>query len=82
MTGFSSYWAQADGIARAVALLLLIMSVSAWVVILWKGWILARARRSLARALPAFWAANDLESGRAALENFDKEDLLDRKSVV
>ena len=76
MTGFAAYWAQADGIARAVALLLLIMSVSAWVVILWKGWILARARRTLARALPAFWAAGDLESGRAALENFDKEDLL------
>ena len=76
MTGFAAYWAQADGIARAVALLLLLMSVSAWVVILWKGWILARARRALARALPAFWAASDLESGRAALENFDKEDLL------
>ena len=76
MTGFAAYWAQADGIARAVALLLLLMSVSAWVVILWKGWILARARRSLARALPAFWAASDLDSGRAALENFDKEELL------
>ena len=76
MTGFAAYWAQADGIARAVALLLLIMSVSAWVLILWKGWILARARRSLARALPAFWAASDLQAGRAALENFDKEDLL------
>jgi len=76
MTGFAEYWAQADGIARAVALLLLVMSVSAWVLILWKGWILARARRSMARALPAFWAAGDLAAGRAALQNFDPEELL------
>ncbi|XHS79074.1 MotA/TolQ/ExbB proton channel family protein [Burkholderiaceae bacterium UC74_6] len=76
MSGFSEYWAQADGIARAVALLLLAMSISAWVLILWKGWILARARRSMARALPAFWAAGDLQAGRAALQNFDPEELL------
>ena len=76
MTGFADYWAQADGIARAVALLLLAMSVSAWVMILWKGWTLVRARRSMARALPAFWSASDLNAGRAALENFDAEALL------
>jgi biopolymer transport protein ExbB len=76
MTGFADYWAQADGIARTVALLLLAMSVSAWVVILWKGWTLARTRRSMARALPAFWAAADLEAGRAALQSFDAEALL------
>ena len=76
MTGFADYWAQADGIARAVALLLLAMSISAWVMILWKGWTLIRARRSMARALPAFWSAADLNAGRAALENFDPEALL------
>ncbi|HEY4081842.1 MAG TPA: MotA/TolQ/ExbB proton channel family protein [Burkholderiaceae bacterium] len=76
MTGFADYWAQADGIARAVALLLLAMSVSAWVMILWKGWTLVRARRSMTRALAAFWSAADLNAGRAALENFDAEALL------
>ena len=76
MTGLADYWAQADGIARAVALLLLAMSVSAWVTILWKGWTLVRARRSMARALPAFWSASDLNAGRAALESFDAEALL------
>jgi len=72
----TEYWAQADGIARAVALLLLTMSVSAWVLILWKTWTLARARRGMARALPAFWSATDLEAGRQALANFDSEDVL------
>ncbi|MBV8500459.1 MAG: MotA/TolQ/ExbB proton channel family protein [Paucibacter sp.] len=76
MSGFAQYWAQADGIARAVALLLLTMSVSAWVMILWKTWILARARRSLARALPAFWAAADLAAGHEALRRLDPEALL------
>ncbi len=72
----NEYWAQADGIARAVALLLLAMSVSAWVVILWKAWTLARARRGMARALPAFWSAADLEAGKQALVNFDSETVL------
>ena len=76
MTGFAAFWEQGDAVTRAVALLLLAMSVSAWVVILWKAWILASARRSMSRAVPAFWAAADLESGRQALQNFDKEDVL------
>ena len=76
MLGFADFWQQGDGVIRAVALLLLLMSVSAWVVILWKGWVLARTRRGMARAVPAFWAAADLNAGSAALENFDSEDVL------
>ncbi|MDC8787004.1 MotA/TolQ/ExbB proton channel family protein [Roseateles koreensis] len=76
MTGFAELWAVGDAVSRSVALLLLLMSVSAWVVILWKGWLLQRARRGLARAVPAFWAAADLSQGRSALENFDPERLL------
>jgi len=76
MTGYADFWDQGDAVARVVALLLLLMSVSAWVVILWKTWVLARARRCMARAVPAFWAAADLNAGRAALENFDSEGVL------
>jgi biopolymer transport protein ExbB/TolQ len=36
--------AQGDAISRLVALLLLGMSVASWVVILWKIWLLPRAR--------------------------------------
>src|SRR6218665_1321687 len=76
MIGFADFWHQSDAVARAVALLLLAMSVGAWVVILWKGWMLARARRGIARAVPAFWAAPDLAGGRAALQDFDADGVL------
>lgn len=79
MSGIGSYtefWAQGDAVTRAVALLLLLMSVSAWMLILWKSWVLGRARRDLARAVPAFWAAADLEAGRIALRAMDRELLL------
>jgi biopolymer transport protein ExbB len=46
MGGLTQYWAQGDAIGKAVAILLLIMSISAWVVIFWKGWLLSRARRA------------------------------------
>ena len=76
MTGFSEFASQTDAVGRAVAILLLLMSVSAWVVILWKGWILRRARRSIVRALAAFWGAPELAAARLALEQFDTETLL------
>ncbi len=76
MSGFSEFWDLSDMVSRSVALLLLLMSVSAWVVILWKGWVLQRARRDLARAVPAFWAAPRIDEGRIALQNFDREELL------
>ena len=76
MGGIADFLAQTDGVGRAVALLLLAMSVSAWVVILWKGWVLGRAARDLQRAAPAFWAAESLADGRARLGVLDREKLL------
>jgi biopolymer transport protein ExbB len=74
--GFADFWAQSDLVGRAVALLLLAMSVSAWALIFWKTWLLRRARRGLARAVPAFWAAAGVAEGRGALQSFDTEGLL------
>ena len=76
MTGFENFWAQGDVITRSVAALLLAMSISAWVVIFWKGWLLRRVRIDLQRAVPAFWAAPTLESGREQLAAFDREEVL------
>ncbi len=73
MGGFENFWAQGDAITRAVAALLLLMSVSAWVVILWKGWLLRRVRRDIERAVPAFWAAPSIDAGREQLASFDRE---------
>jgi len=76
MGGFADFWAQSDVVGRGVALLLLAMSVSAWALILWKTWLLRRARRGLVRAVPAFWSAAGVAEGRNALQSFDTEGLL------
>ncbi len=73
MGGFENFWSQGDAITRTVAALLLLMSVSAWVVILWKGWLLRRVRKDIERAVPAFWAAASLDAGREQLAAFDRE---------
>jgi biopolymer transport protein ExbB len=71
--GWERFWVEGDAITRGVALLLLAMSVAAWVVILWKAWLLRRVRRDIARAVPAFWAAPSVDAGREALAAFDRE---------
>lgn len=76
MTGLAEFWVQGDLIAHAVVVLLLTMSVAAWVLIFWKTWVLRRARRDIARAVPAFWAAASLDSARARLAALDREGVL------
>src|SRR4051794_26586831 len=76
MGGLGHFWEQGDAVTRAVAVLLLLMSVSAWVLILWKGWLLRRVAKDLERAVPAFWAAPTVEAGREALVAFDRESVL------
>ena len=76
MTGFLDFWAQSDGIARAVVLMLLLMSICSWVLILWKGWVLRRAGSDIARGVSAFWDAATLEDGRARLASIDREQVL------
>jgi biopolymer transport protein ExbB len=76
MGGLQQVWTQGDGVIRAVALLLLAMSVCAWVLIFWKAWLLRRVRTDLRRAVPAFWAARDLAGGRVQLGSFDREQVL------
>ena len=77
MSGFQHFWQQGDAITRSVAALLLLMSISAWVMIFWKGWLLRRVRADIARAVPAFWAAPDLAAGREQLVAFDREGTLE-----
>ncbi len=76
MNGFEHFWQQGDGVIKAVALLLLLMSVSAWVLILWKTWLLRRVRADITRAVAAFWAAPDLQAGHAQLLAFDRSAVL------
>jgi len=76
MEGLLQAWNAADGVGRATALLLLAMSIAAWVLIIWKGWLLRRAAADLARALPAYWDAASPAEGRARLQALDRERLL------
>jgi biopolymer transport protein ExbB len=76
MEGLTAFLAKTDGIGRAVALLLLLMSISAWVLIVWKAIVLRRAGGDIARAVPAFWDAPTLDDGRARLAALDRERVL------
>ena len=76
MIGLGSFWADGDLVTRGVALLLLLMSIGAWVVIFWKGWLLRRVRADLPRAAAAFWSAPSLADGRGRLGHFDREHAL------
>ena len=67
---------QGDGVTKAVALLLLVMSISSWVVILWKGWLLHRAKGDVARSTAAFWQARSMEEARPKVEAFDRAALV------
>ncbi len=76
MGGIGNFLARTDAVGVAVAALLLALSVAAWVVILWKAWVLRRATADIARAVPAFWEAASLAAGRERLAAFDREHLL------
>ena len=67
---------QGDAISRAVALLLLVMSVASWVVIVWKAWLLQRASGDMARSIAAFWQSPDVDTALGKIQAFDREALI------
>jgi biopolymer transport protein ExbB len=67
---------QGDAVTQVVALLLLAMSVSSWVVILWKGWLIKRATLDVARSTAAFWQAGSLADAQQKVGAFDREALV------
>ena len=60
-----------DIVSRIVALVLLLMSVASWMVILWKGWLLRRARTDVARSTAAFWQSPSVAEASERLVSFD-----------
>ena len=69
-------FAQSDAIGKAVAILLLLMSIASWVVILWKAWMLRRAGGDVVRSVAAFWQAPSLEEGSTRIGGFDRGQLV------
>jgi biopolymer transport protein ExbB len=76
MGGLADYWGQSDAIGRSVSLLLMLMSMGAWVLILWKGWVLRRASHDIARGMATFWDAPTLDAARERVAPTDREGLL------
>lgn len=71
MNAAQLFW-QGDGVTKGVALLLLAMSVSSWVVILWKSWLLQRAGGEVKRCVAAFWQSVSVEAALTRLAAFDR----------
>jgi len=67
---------QGDAVTRAVAALLLAMSVASWVVILWKAWLLRRATTDVGRSTAAFWQSDNVHDARQKVAGFDREALV------
>lgn len=65
-----------DGVSRSVAALLLAMSISSWVVILWKGWLLRGGTRDVLRSIAAFWQSTSLTEAEQRLRAFDRSALV------
>ncbi|HET6788499.1 MAG TPA: MotA/TolQ/ExbB proton channel family protein [Aquabacterium sp.] len=76
MDGLQHLWEQGDAVSLAVAAMLLLMSVSAWVVIVWKALVLGRARRDLAQGMASFWRATDVDTAQQQLAAMDRERVL------
>ncbi|VTU39522.1 MotA/TolQ/ExbB proton channel family protein [Variovorax sp. PBL-E5] len=68
--------AHGDAVSRSVAALLLAMSVSSWVVILWKAWLLRGGTRDVLRSIAAFWQSPSLGDAEASLRAFDRAALV------
>jgi len=71
-----SVFSQSDAIGKAVAILLLLMSIASWVVILWKTWMLRRAGGDVVRGVAAFWQAPTLDEAAARVAGFDRGQLV------
>jgi len=69
-------FAQGDAVSKAVAGLLLAMSVASWVVILWKAWLLRRASRDVGRSTAIFWQSPSVAEGQQRVGALDREALV------
>ena len=70
----SQYWMQLDTLGRAVALLLILMSLVSWFMIFSKSWSFLRIRRATS-ALQSFWQAPTMQDAVNALSVSDVESI-------
>ena len=68
--------AKGDGVSRAVAVLLLGMSMASWIAILLKAWLLRGGTRTVLRSIAAFWQTSSLADAEQKLRAFDSPRLV------
>jgi biopolymer transport protein ExbB len=66
--GIANVWIQGDFVTRAVAMLLLAMSLASWIVILIKALDIIKFKKH-ARAAQDFWHSEDFAAGLTKLGN-------------
>jgi len=69
--GLAALWASGDIIARAVLVLLLIMSLSSWYVMLTKLWDQRKLKQSARQVEKQFWSAPSVKDGVERLKKGD-----------
>jgi len=68
-----TFWAEGDWVTRFVAVALLAMSVSTWVVIFWKLNLLRRVKSDVSQSTTAFWQSAQFEEAHARVAQFDRD---------
>jgi len=68
-----TFWAEGDWVTRFVAVALLAMSVSTWVVIFWKLNLLSRVKSDVPQSTAAFWQSAQFEEAHARVAQFDRD---------
>ena len=68
-----TFWAQGDFVIRAMTVALLALSVSTWVVILWKTRLLQRVGQDVSQSIAAFWQAAHFEEANTRVAQFDRD---------
>ena len=69
----SDFLLHSDLVSRVLAVLLLALSVSSWVVIVWKWRLLARVQIDVRRSVAAFWQAPGFDAARQGVAQFDRD---------
>ena len=68
-----TFWAQGDFVIRAMTVALLALSVSTWVVILWKTRLLQRVGQDVSQSIAAFWQAAHFEEANTRVAQIDRD---------
>jgi biopolymer transport protein ExbB len=66
--GLAHFWSQGDFVTHSVAILLLLLSVSSWMVIVGRGVWQWKTNRCFERAMNAFWSAESLDRAVEAIK--------------